>query len=133
MLIVAIIYTFGVLIIFDITLTLPGIAGIILTIGMAVDANVLVYEHISEEAKRGIAIIAAAKYGFALSYRTIFNANLTSLIAAILLYIFGVGLIKGFAVTFALGIIISMFTCFWLTKPLVLLYCRFVNPVVLKF
>lgn len=117
-------YIFGALILFQITLTLPGIAGVILTLGMAVDANILVYEHIKEELSLGANALSAIKRGFKISYKTILDANLTSLIAAVLLYVFGVGVIRGFAVTFGLGIFASMFTCFWISQPLVHFYYR---------
>lgn len=119
-----VIYILATLILFQITLTLPGIAGIILTLGMAVDSNILVYEHIREELRGGMSSLSAVKRGFKISYKTILDANLTSLIAAVLLYIFGIGAVKGFAVTFGLGIFVSMFTCFWISQPLVSSYYR---------
>lgn len=123
-------YILSILILFQITLTLPGIAGIILTLGMAVDANILVYEHIKEELRMGVSSLSAVKRGFKISYKTILDANLTSLIAAVLLYIFGIGAVKGFAVTFGLGIFASMFACFWISQPLVNAYYRYcINKV----
>ncbi len=124
-LLATIVYILSALILFQITLTLPGIAGIILTLGMAVDANILVYEHIREELRMGISSLSAVKRGFKISYKTILDSNLTSLIAAVLLYIFGVGAVKGFAVTFGFGIFASMFTCFWISQPLVSAYYRY--------
>ncbi len=91
------------------TLTLPGIAGIILTIGMAVDASVLIYERIREEKKAGKGIRAAVKSGYSRAFVTILDANLTTLITALVLYKFGTGPIRGFAVTLSIGIIASMF------------------------
>jgi len=91
------------------TLTLPGIAGIILTIGMAVDASVLIYERIREEKKAGKGIRAAVKAGYARAFVTILDANLTTLITALVLYKFGTGPIRGFAVTLSIGIVASMF------------------------
>ena len=91
------------------TLTLPGIAGIILTIGMAVDASVLIYERIREEKRSGKSIRAAVKAGYSRAFVTILDANLTTLITALVLYRFGTGPIKGFAVTLSVGILASMF------------------------
>jgi len=98
------------------TLTLPGIAGIILTVGMAVDANVLIYERIREELKLGKTPRYAIEGGYAKAFWTIFDANITTLIAAIILYQFGTGPIKGFAVTLFWGILISMLTAIFATK-----------------
>jgi preprotein translocase subunit SecD len=101
------------------TLTLPGIAGIVLTIGMAVDANVLIFERIREEARLGKSPVAAVDNGYREAMRTIIDANLTTLIAAVLLYAFGSGPVRGFAVTLGLGIMTSMFTAITLTRLLV--------------
>jgi preprotein translocase subunit SecD len=92
------------------TLTLPGIAGIVLTVGMAVDANVLIYERIREELRNGNTPQAAIRAGYEKAFSTIADANVTTLIAAIVLFMFGTGPIKGFAVTLSLGIVTSMFT-----------------------
>jgi preprotein translocase subunit SecD len=92
------------------TLTLPGIAGIILTMGMAVDANVLIFERIREELKLGNSPQAAIHTGFDKAFATILDANVTTLIAAVVLFGFGTGPIKGFAVTLSIGIVTSMFT-----------------------
>ena len=86
------------------TLTLPGIAGIVLTIGMAVDANVLIYERIREEARSGGRSCPAIEAGFERAFATIVDANVTTLIAAVILFLLGSGPVRGFAVTFALGI-----------------------------
>jgi preprotein translocase subunit SecD len=101
------------------TLTLPGIAGIVLTMGMAVDANVLVFERIREEVRAGRTPISAIDVGYSRAIRTIVDANVTTLIAAVLLYIFGSGPIRGFAVTLSAGIATSMFTAIMLTRLLV--------------
>lgn len=101
------------------TLTLPGIAGIVLTLGMAVDANVLIYERIREELREGLTPKDAARAGFANALSTIVDANITTLIVAILLFSFGSGPIKGFAVTLSVGILTSMFTAIMLTRALV--------------
>src|SRR5205823_4958804 len=92
------------------TLTLPGIAGIVLTLGMAVDANILVYERIREEQARGRTVGQAVAEGFDRAFTTIVDSNVTTLITALFLGIFGTGSIKGFAITLGLGLIISMFT-----------------------
>jgi len=101
---------------FRFTLTLPGMAGIVLTIGMAVDANVLVFERIREELKVGKTVRAAIDAGYSRAFRTIFDANLTTLMTAIVLYQFGTGPIKGFAVTLSIGIVVSMFTALFVTR-----------------
>jgi len=101
---------------FKATLTLPGIAGIILTIGMAVDANVLIFERIREETRLGKSPRAAVDAGFGKAFWTIFDANLTTLFAAIVLYQFGTGPIRGFAVTLSIGIVASMFTAIFVAR-----------------
>jgi SecD/SecF fusion protein len=101
---------------FHATLTLPGIAGIILTLGMAVDANVLIYERIREELKTGRTIKSAIANGYDKAFSAIFDSNLTTLIAAFLLFQFGTGPIRGFAVTLTIGIIASMFTAIVVTR-----------------
>ena len=101
------------------TLTMPGIAGIVLTIGMAVDANVLVFERIKEELRSGRSIINSIDLGYKFAIKTILDANITTLIAALLLYNYGSGPIKGFAVTLSIGILSSMFTALILTKLIV--------------
>ncbi len=103
---------------FGATLTLPGIAGIILTIGMAVDANVLIFERIREELQVGKTTRAAVDSGYDKAFITIVDANTTTLITAIILFQFGTGPVKGFAVTLSLGIIISMFTALVVTKAI---------------
>lgn len=101
---------------FEITLTLPGIAGIILSVGMAVDANVIIFARIREELADGITVESAIKSGFSKALSAIIDGNVTTLIAAIVLMIMGSGSIKGFAYTLALGIIASMFTALFITK-----------------
>jgi preprotein translocase subunit SecD len=100
-------------------LTLPGIAGIVLTVGMAVDANVLIFERIREELENGSTPQASIRAGFDKAYSTIVDANLTTLIAAVVLWMFGTGPIRGFAVTLAIGIGTSMFTAITVTRALV--------------
>ena len=109
---------FGVLTLFGATLTLPGIAGLILTMGMAVDANILINERIREETKKGRPAGSALKIGFDKAFGTIVDSNFTTLIAVSLLFVFGSGPVKGFAVTIAIGLITSLFTSVALTKLL---------------
>ena len=100
------------------TLTLPGIAGIILTIGMAVDANVLIFERIREELDRGKSVWAAIETGYGRAFVTILDANVTTLIAAIVLFNFGTGPVKGFATTLMIGIGASMFTAIYVSRAI---------------
>ncbi|GFH62375.1 MAG: preprotein translocase subunit SecD [Candidatus Desulfovibrio kirbyi] len=100
------------------TLTLPGIAGIVLTIGMAVDANVLIYERIREEIRNGFTPVAAVRAGFDRAAISITDSNLTTIIATVILYQFGTGPIRGFAVTLSLGIIASMFTAIFVSRAI---------------
>ena len=104
------------LLLFDVTLTLPGIAGIILSVGMAVDANVIIFTRISEELATGKTVRSAAKLGFHKAASAILDGNITTLIAAIVLFAFGSGVIKGFATTLGIGIVVSMFTAFIVTS-----------------
>ncbi|MGE4318849.1 MAG: protein translocase subunit SecD [Deferribacterales bacterium] len=106
----------GVMAQFGATLTLPGIAGIILTVGMAVDANVLIFERVREEIRLGRTPLNALEYGFEKAFSTIMDANITTIIAAIVLFQFGTGPIKGFAVTLSIGILASLFTAIFVTK-----------------
>jgi preprotein translocase subunit SecD len=108
----------AVLSMFQATLTLPGVAGIVLTVGMAVDANVLIFERIREELRNGNSPQASIHVGYGRALSTIIDANVTTLIAAIVLFNFGTGPIKGFAVTLSIGILTSMFTAILLTRAL---------------
>jgi len=101
---------------FEATLTLPGIAGIILTIGMSVDANVLIFERVREEIRQGRTPLNALEYGYEKAFSTIMDANITTIIAAIVLFQFGTGPIKGFAITLSIGILASLFTAIFVTK-----------------
>lgn len=103
---------------FKATLTLPGIAGIILTMGMAVDANVIIFERIREELSQGKTVRAAIDSGYRKAFLTILDANLTTLITALILFQFGTGPIKGFAVTLSIGILASMFTAIVVTRTI---------------
>jgi preprotein translocase subunit SecD len=106
----------GALAAFRATLTLPGIAGIVLTIGMAVDANVLIFERIKEELRMGKTVRAAIEAGYAKAFSAILDSNVTTLIAAVFLFQFGTGPVKGFAVTLTIGLIASMFTAIFVTR-----------------
>ena len=108
----------GVLTILEATLTLPGIAGIILTVGMAVDANVLIFERIKEELKTEKSIIHAFDIGYSKAKITVLDANITTLIAATILFIFGSGPVKGFAITLGIGIITTLFSAYFLARHL---------------
>ena len=108
----------GVLTILEATLTLPGIAGIILTVGMAVDANVLIFERIKEELKTEKSIIHAFDSGYTKAKITVLDANITTLIAAIILFAFGSGPVKGFAITLGIGILTTLFTAYFLARHL---------------
>ena len=110
------------------TLTLPGIAGIVLTIGMAVDANVLIFERIREEIHHGLTPLAAVKAGFERATISITDSNLTTIIATIILYQFGTGPIRGFAVTLSLGIIASMFTAIFVSRAIFEEWARKCGP-----
>ncbi|MFP3939348.1 MAG: protein translocase subunit SecD [Acidobacteriota bacterium] len=111
-----VVLVFGALAYFGATLTLPGIAGIILTIGMAVDANVLVFERIREELRKGRTVKSAITQGFDKARSSIFDANITTLIAALFLFQFGTGPIRGFAVTLSVGILSSIFTALFVSR-----------------
>ena len=110
------------------TLTLPGIAGIVLTMGMAVDANVLIYERIREEIRNGRSIIASIDQGFQRARATITDANATHLIASLILFQLGSGPVRGFAVALGLGIITSFFTAVMVTRLMVFTWFGAVRP-----
>ncbi len=113
------------------TLTLPGIAGIVLTVGMAVDANVLIYERIREEIRNGKKVINAIDAGYSRAFGTILDANITTFIAAVILFGFGSGPVRGFAVTLSIGIITSVFTAFTLTRLIVSWWVKREKPTEL--
>ena len=113
------------------TLTLPGIAGIVLTLGMAVDANVLIYERVREERRNGRSILSALDAGFQRAFTTIIDSNVTTLIAALLLFQFGSGPVRGFAVTLGFGILTSMFSAIMITRFLITLWLYKRQPKVL--
>jgi len=114
------------------TLTLPGIAGIVLTIGIAVDANVLIYERIREELRAGRSNVSAIQAGFERAWGTIVDSHLTQLIAAVVLYFLGSGPVQGFAVTLALGVLTSLFTAYTVTLFFVAIWYKWRRPKVLK-
>nr|WP_314313675.1 protein translocase subunit SecDF [Hoylesella marshii] len=115
-LLVNLFFTLGILTSFQAALTMPGIAGIVLTLGMAVDANVLIYERTKEEMKRGLDIKQALAAGYSNAFSAIFDSNLTSILTGIILYVFGTGPIRGFATTLIIGIVCSFFTAVYLTR-----------------
>jgi preprotein translocase subunit SecD len=119
---------FGVLSMLDATLTLPGIAGIVLTVGIAVDSNVLIYERIREEVRAGRTPINAIDAGFTRALATILDSNITTFIAAVVLFYIGTGPVRGFAVTLGVGIITSLFTAFTLTRLIVAYWVRWWRP-----
>lgn len=114
------------------TMTLPGIAGIALTTGIAVDANVLIFERIREEIRHGKKPFACVEQGFDRAFSTILDSNVTTLTSAVLLYIFGTGTVKGFAVSLAIGIIASMFTAIMLARFMITLWLNKARPKELK-
>jgi preprotein translocase subunit SecD len=116
---------------FNATLTLPGIAGFVLTIGAAVDANVLINERIREELKRGRKIFQAVELGYSEASRAIFDANVTNVIAASLMFWFGSGPIKGFAVVLTIGIVTSVFTAVTVTRMFVAHLLRTKRPTAI--
>jgi len=122
---------FAVLSVLQATLTLPGIAGIVLTVATALDANVLVFERIREEQRHGRSPISAIDAGYSRALSAIIDANMTTLIAAILLFIFGSGPVKGFAVTLTIGIITSIFSAIMITRLIVIWWLRATKPNVI--
>jgi preprotein translocase subunit SecD len=119
---------FGLLSLLSATLTLPGIAGIVLTVGIAVDSNVLIYERIREEVRAGRTAINAIDAGFTRALATILDSNITTFIAAAVLFYIGTGPVKGFAVTLGIGILTSLFTAFTLTRLIVAYWVRLWRP-----
>ncbi|KIH76615.1 preprotein translocase subunit SecD [Geoalkalibacter ferrihydriticus] len=115
-LVLNLVFIMAMLTLFKASLTLPGIAGIVLTVGMAVDANVLIFERIREELRIGKTARAALEAGYAKAFSTIIDANITTLVAALVLFQFGTGPVKGFAVTLSVGIIASLFTAIFVTR-----------------
>ena len=127
-LIINIALIFAILSIISGTLTLPGIAGIVLTVGMAVDANVLVFERIREELKEAKNPRKAIELGYERAFSAIIDANITTLIAAVILLVFGSGPVKGFAITLGIGIVTSVFTAIWVTRLLISIWIERKRP-----
>ena len=117
-LIINLILLIGVLTLLEATLTLPGIAGIILTVGMAVDANVLIFERIKEEMKTEQSVIHAFDMGYKKAQSAVLDANITTLISAAILFFLGSGPVKGFAVTLGIGILTTLFTAYFFARHL---------------
>ncbi|MBY0612273.1 MAG: protein translocase subunit SecD [Beijerinckiaceae bacterium] len=127
-LIVNVVLIFGLMSLLHATLTLPGIAGIVLTVGVAVDSNVLVYERVREEQRLGRSAVAALDAGFSRAFATIMDANITTFIAGLVLFVMGSGTVKGFAVTLCLGIVTTVFTAFTLTRLITAWWYRWSKP-----
>ncbi|MGY4428153.1 protein-export membrane protein SecD [Bradyrhizobium sp. F1.13.1] len=119
---------FGLLSLLSATLTLPGIAGIVLTVGIAVDSNVLIYERIREELRGGRSPISAIDAGFKRALATILDSNITTFIAAAVLFMIGTGPVRGFAVTLGIGIITTVFTAFTMTRLIVAWWVQWTRP-----
>jgi preprotein translocase subunit SecD len=118
----------GILSVFGATLTLPGIAGIVLTVGMAVDSNVLIYERVREEVRGGRSVISSLDAGFTRALATIIDSNTTNFIAAAVLFFVGSGAVRGFALTFGIGIITTVFTAFTLTRLMIAAWFAWFRP-----
>jgi protein-export membrane protein SecD len=127
-LIVNLIFLIAIMSVFGFTLTLPGIAGIVLTLGMAVDSNVLVFERIREEWRHGRSALSSIETGFKQALATVFDVNITHMIAAAVLFGFGSGPIRGFAITLFIGVLTTLFTAFTLTRLIVSLWVRRTRP-----
>jgi len=127
-LIVNLILLIGIMSVFGFTLTLPGIAGIVLTMGIAVDSNVLVYERIREEWRHGRTALNSIETGFKAALATVLDSNFTALIAAVVLFGVGSGPVRGFAITHAIGILTTLFTAFTFTRLIVSWWVRTTKP-----
>jgi preprotein translocase subunit SecD len=123
----------GLMSVLEATMTLPGIAGIVLTIGTAVDSNVLIYERIREEVKAGRSIVSGIQAGFDRAFATIVDSNSTMAIAAVILFFLGSGPVRGFAVVFILGILTTVLTAVTLTRMMIALWYQWTRPKVLPF
>ena len=128
---VHILFIFAAMALLGATLTLPGIAGIVFTIGMAVDSNVLIYERIREEAHMGRSVSSSLEAGFNRAFATIIDSNVTMFVAAVILYLFGSGAVRGFAVSLGLGILTSVITAVTMTRMMIALWYRNRRPKVL--
>jgi len=123
-LIINLVILIGILTILEATLTLPGIAGIILTVGMAVDANVLIFERIKEESKTEKSVIHAFDIGYKRAQSAVLDANITTLISSIILFVLGSGPVKGFAVTLGIGILTTLFSAYFFARHLSSIYAK---------
>ena len=123
-LVVNMLFLFAALASFGATLTLPGLAGLALTIGMAVDCNIIIYERISEEKKTGFSERKAVGIGFDKAFLAVLDANITTFIAGVVLYTYGTGPIKGFAVTLMIGILTTLFTGVFLSRTIIDFFTR---------
>jgi preprotein translocase subunit SecD len=124
---------FGILSALGATLTLPGIAGILLTIGMAVDSNVIIYERIREESRLGRSTMSSLDQGFGRALGTIIDANFTTLLAGAILFFLGTGPVRGFAVTLSVGIVTTVFTAYTVTRLLIATWYRYAKPTDFRF
>ena len=127
-LLIHVVMIFASIVLLQATLTLPGIAGIIFTIGMAVDSNVLIYERIHEEFKLGRSIVSALDAGFNRAFATIVDSNATMMVAAVILYFLGSGPVRGFAVSLGLGILTTIITAVTMTRMMISLWYRWARP-----
>jgi preprotein translocase subunit SecD len=123
----------GLMSVLEATMTLPGIAGIVLTIGTAVDSNVLIYERMREESHAGRSLISALQAGFDRAFATIIDSNSTMAIAALILFFLGSGPVKGFAVVFILGILTTVITAVTLTRMMIAVWYKTFRPKALPF
>jgi len=128
---VHILFIFAALVLLGATLTLPGIAGIVFTIGMAVDSNVLIYERIREENHMGRSILSSLDAGFKRAFGTIVDSNVTMFVAAVILYFLGSGPVRGFAVSLGLGILTTIVTAVTMTRMMIAVWYRFARPTKL--
>ncbi|MFI5014989.1 MAG: protein translocase subunit SecD [Hyphomicrobiales bacterium] len=132
-LLIHVMFIFALMSAFGATLTLPGIAGIVLTIGTAVDSNVLIYERIREEVHNGRALVSALEAGFTRAFATIIDSNATMLIAAVILFLMGSGPVKGFALTMVFGVLTTVITAVTMTRMMIALWYRLRRPQALPF
>jgi len=131
-LIINIALLFSIMALIGATLTLPGIAGIVLTLGMAVDANVLVFERIREELRLKKGPIRSIELGYEKALTSIIDANVTTMIAAIILFVLGSGPVRGFSITLGVGIVTSVFSAIYVTRLFIAIYCARVRPKTLE-
>jgi SecD/SecF fusion protein len=128
-----VLFVVGILVQFQSVLTLPGIAGIVLTVGMAVDANVLIFERIREEIRSGTSLVRAVELGYEKAFSSIFDSNVTTLLSAVILFFLGSGPIKGFAVTLIIGIFCSFFTAVYISRVILVWFVTKKNPTDISF